>query len=479
MSLALLVGVTASAAVSRAPVIPAATAGATPASTDGASAKLAATFPTLEAFLAGQLAAQPLPSLAVGVIAGGALVYQKGFGSRDRDSKAPVNADTIYRIGSVTKTFTGLAIETLRDQGKLSLDDPAVRYLPELAAVKYPTADRPAITLRHLLTHSSGLPRLGAFNYAQADHDVTEVELLGALTGTALLFPPGTQTLYSNFGFGLLGVVVKRVAGVPYRDYISRVVFTPLGMTQSRWTQNDVPADRLATAYESGPHGPRPVAHWRMGASEAAGGAYSSVRDLGRYVAAQLVAARTGGAGLGWQTQPSCAYGPIVWHNGGTEGYGAYVAMLPQHSLAVVALSNLQFAELEPIVHGALHILDGAAHSEPRGLPAPPRLSETAAQLAALSEAWNESTYATLLAPGFTHQQAQDLFKKIGTSHGRCRVGQAVDSTRQTKAVFTLLCERDGALMLDLTTTPGGGRVIGFWILPPLAWSARQACPPR
>ncbi|HVR63821.1 MAG TPA: serine hydrolase domain-containing protein, partial [Polyangia bacterium] len=253
-------------------------------------AKLAARFPALESYFAGQRTAHQLPSLAAGVVIDGELAFAKGFGARDLGGTQPVDADTVYRIGSITKTFTSLAILNLRDQGKLALDDPAVRHLPELAALRYPTADSPPITIRHLLTHASGLPRVGAFNYAQADHDVTEAEMLAALPGTVLMFAPGTRSLYSNFGVSLLGPLITRVAGTPYRDYVTRAILTPLGMTASRWTEADVPADRRATAYRRDGGQLQPVAHWRLGASEAAGGLYSSVRDLARYVAFQLAA---------------------------------------------------------------------------------------------------------------------------------------------------------------------------------------------
>ncbi|MEA2697202.1 MAG: hypothetical protein QOI66_1473 [Myxococcales bacterium] len=468
--------------------------------------KLAATFPALDTYLAGQQVGQGLPGLVFGVVIDGELAYQKGFGARAVGGTIPPDADTLYRIGSVTKTFTSAAILKLRDEGKLSLDDPAVRYLPELGAVKYPTPDSPPITLRHLLTHSSGLPRIGPFNYTQADHDVTEAELLGGLGGVSLAAAPGTTASYSNFGFGLLGVVVKRVAGIRYRDYVSAAILAPLGMSSTRWAEGDVPAERLATAYQRGPAGLQKMAHWRLGASEAAGGLYSSLRDMARYAAFQLAAypprndqdqgplrrsslreahvlqrptglsvavtsavhdappmieANTGGVGLAWHGRQTCQFEQIVDHAGGTEGYAALIQLLPQRGVGVVALTNLQSGDLAAVSDGALQILNRSGALDRRSFAVSPALARAAAAAAALYTSFGDPEYEALFTPAFRTSvpptMALAIVAHLKSIHGRCQGPRPAPLSIESPsaALFLVPCER-GSLEYDISVGTDG-----------------------
>ena len=253
-------------------------------------AKVLAALPKLEERLAAEVAARKLPGFAFGVVLDGELVYAKGFGVADLDDKRPVDVDTVFRIGSITKTFTSLAILKLRDAGKLSLDDPVVRTLPELAALRYPTRDSAPITIRQLLTHTSGLPQFGNHRHVRHDREVTERELFNDLPHLSLLWAPGTAFSYSTFGMALLGTVVTRLSGMRYRDYVSTQILAPLGMRSTFWDSRDVPKGRLATGYVPGAEAPIKDVPWRLGEAEAAGGLYTSLRDLARYAAFQLAA---------------------------------------------------------------------------------------------------------------------------------------------------------------------------------------------
>jgi CubicO group peptidase (beta-lactamase class C family) len=178
----------------------------------------------------------------------------------------------------------------LRDEGKLSLDDPATGTLPELAALRYPTRDSRPITIRDLLTHSSGLPQFGRFSHSRPGHEVTESELFSDLAHLEMPYAPGTRYFYSNFGAALLGPLVARVSGMPYRDFVTQRILAPLGMRSSVWADTDVPKGRLATGYVPGTAGLSRQAPWRLGAMEAAGGLFMSLRDLARWAAFQLAA---------------------------------------------------------------------------------------------------------------------------------------------------------------------------------------------
>jgi CubicO group peptidase (beta-lactamase class C family) len=167
----------------------------------------------------------------MGVIIDGELAWVKTAGVRDVDNKAPVTPNTVFRIASMTKSFTAMAILKLRDEGKLSLDDPAARYVPELATLPYPTNDSPAITIRHLLTHSEGFPEdnpWGDRQLAQTDETMRAWIKAGIPFSTA----PGTAFEYSNYGFAILGQIVAKASGKPYAVYVRDNILRPLGMRQ-------------------------------------------------------------------------------------------------------------------------------------------------------------------------------------------------------------------------------------------------------
>lgn len=463
-------------------------------------AKLTAAFPALDAHLAAELAAQKLPGLVFGVIIDGELAYAKGFGVADLETRAPATADTIYRIGSITKTFTSLALAKLRDEGKLSLDDPAARFVPELAAIRYPSRDSPPFTLRHILTHTAGLPPVASFSYTQGDHDVTRAELLSGLDRITLAAAPGTREVYSNFGMALLGLVIERVTGLAYRDYVSRELFAPLGMSASYWTEADVPRGRLATAYAPGPRGPQKVKHWRLGASEAAGGIYTSLRDLARYAAFQLaaypprsepesgpvrrstvreshavqhhsgltvtsrgpeasVSATATGLGLAWWNDETCELEQLVWHPGGTEGYTAALLLLPQRGVGLVLLINSFEAKDRAITDRALAILRESGGLSRRTLPVSPALAQAMARVAALYTNYSDRAYAELfsktLSAAVPGAQVVELTRRLTRLHGACKDPLPVEVLSASSARFRLPCER-GALQYELTIDAAG-----------------------
>ena len=153
-----------------------------------------------------------VPGAAWGIVVDGELAHAGVTGLRELTSKSPVDRDTVFRIASMTKSFTAMAILKLRDEGKLSLDDPAERYVPELKGLKYPTTDSPRITIRHLLSHSSGFPEDNPWGDQQlAD---TEEQLSQMLRGgIPFSNAPGIAYEYSNYGFAILGRIVVNVSG--------------------------------------------------------------------------------------------------------------------------------------------------------------------------------------------------------------------------------------------------------------------------
>ncbi len=342
--------------------------------------------PQVERFLREQQPEAGLPSLAVGIIAGDELIWSAGFGGR---SDAPV------RLGSVTKVVTSLALLQLRDDGKLDLDDPAVKYLPELAGVVYPSVDSPPITVRHLMTHTSGLPRMGKLPGEKA----SEKELLGGLDGLKLEFAPGAGHSYSNLAMSLAGVVVARVSGQPYRDYVTTRILAPLGMRATTW--DPPPGVKADTA---------------LGAAEPAGGLWSTVDDAARLVSFELGAwpprddpdagpvrratVRESQQGGTWVNLRDPVAGQILFHNGMTKGYSASVWLLPSRGLGLVAFANAPASEaLDAVSRQALAILADAVPAPEPVMTEP--VAEAMARFVALMAVPDAKGVEELFAPSF------------------------------------------------------------------------------
>ena len=170
-------------------------------------------------------------------VSGGRVAHQALEGLQDRETKRPVDEQTIYHWASITKTFTGVAIMQLRDRGLLALDDPAVKYVPELREVHNPFGDISQVTIRHLMTHSAGF-RAGTWPWGgdQPWHPFEPTrwaQVAAMFPYTELLFKPGTQYRYSNPGVIFLGRIIDLLSGDDYEVYIAKNIFMPLGMTRS------------------------------------------------------------------------------------------------------------------------------------------------------------------------------------------------------------------------------------------------------
>ena len=189
----------------------------------------------------------------------------------------------------MTKSFTALSILKLRDEGKLSLDDPVAHYVPALADLPYPTQDSPTLTIRHLLTHSEGFPEDNPWGDRQlAQSDETMRAWLRA--GIPFSNAPGTAYEYSNYGFAILGQVVARASGRPYKDYVRDEILKPLGMNSSTFDLGAVPREHIALGYASEDNVWKDEPILAHGAFGSMGGLWTTARDLARYVAFQMSA---------------------------------------------------------------------------------------------------------------------------------------------------------------------------------------------
>jgi CubicO group peptidase (beta-lactamase class C family) len=330
------------------------------------------------------------------VVHGDRTLWAKGYGRADLASGAPATTGTPFRLGSVSKLFTAIAVMQLRDRGALGLDDPVTRHLPWFA-IGSPYAGAPPITVRHLLTHTSGLPREGAFPYWTTHAFPPRDELHAALAGQKVFSPPGAAYRYSNLGMTLLGEVVENASGEGYAAYLAGHVLAPLGMASSTAAADRAQVAALARAYQRRRSGEprREIAYYDTGVFAPMGGVVSTVEDLGRFLALLLSAdaggaadpARvlapptlaemqraqfvypsfTGGRGLGFAVSRRDGT-TLVGHGGWIGGHRADLLLDSARKLGVAVLTNADDAAPGPFARRALDMVGTAID----GPPAPP-----------------------------------------------------------------------------------------------------------
>ncbi|MGH3214094.1 MAG: serine hydrolase domain-containing protein, partial [Trebonia sp.] len=242
------------------------------------------------------------PAISYGVVSGGVLVHSAGFGARGDGRPAP-DADTVFRIASMSKSFTASAVLLLRDEGRLALDDPAERYVPELAGWPPVTPDSDRVTIRHLLTMTAGFPTDDPWGDRQQG---LPLDAFGALLAGGVRFnwAPGTRFEYSNLGYAILGRIVAAAAQAEYAGFVAARLLAPLGMTRTGYDAAGFDPGELATGYRRGPAGWAELPFDPYGAFAPMGGVFSTVSDLARWVAGFEAAFPPGGGSDADGTHP-------------------------------------------------------------------------------------------------------------------------------------------------------------------------------
>jgi CubicO group peptidase (beta-lactamase class C family) len=329
---------------------------------------LESVLPAIEQRVAQQVTDAHLPGAAVGIVHGQELVWSQGFGYADIPSERRPDADTVYRVGSITKTFTATALVQLRDEGKLSLDDPLMRHLPEFAAVRALHGKVEDVTLLRLLTHRSGLMGEPPGRHWETLQFPTIAEIIASLPEVAIVIEPDSAFKYSNLGFALLGEVVARLSGRPYVEYVREQILEPLGMVSSGFALTDEIRSRMATGYDPDLYAdePLPSACPNFNGEAATGQLYSTVNDLARWIAFQFREQgpeRNGVPVLSGRSlremhrplymEPGWSEGTCLpWmgmrrgdnvflgHGGGIHGFTTQILFHLEHSLGAIVLLN-------------------------------------------------------------------------------------------------------------------------------------------
>lgn len=333
------------------------------------------------------------PGLAIGVVYDHELVWAKGYGFADIEHGIPATPETVFRIGSISKVFTAIAVMQLRDKGKLDLDDPVVDHLPWFTV---PPADRydPPITIWHLLSHTSGLPHspegVDWVTYSGPGRG----DMIRHLSQVELMFPVGTRYAYSNLGFMVLGELVATISGEPYPEYVRGHILDPMGMSSTEM-EPDSTMPNLARGYAEGE--PRQLVALPFSDTRfitPAGDGASSVRDIARLLSFLLTEGEKtdppvlplatlremrrlhslhpdwqGARGLGIRLRP--VDGQVrVGHGGDSHGFQAQLEGVPSQRFGVVVLTNSEDARPLRYLDQAFRLMGRvvSARSSPGGV---------------------------------------------------------------------------------------------------------------
>ena len=306
-----------------------------------------------------------IPGVAIAVIQNGQLRRAQGFGVADAERNIPITPETVFHTGSIGKPFTAIAILKLVEQRRIQLDDPILKFFERV-----PSAWRP-ITVRHLLTHTSGLQ-----NYVSVLPDVSgeyaDDELIRLVASQPLAFKPGADFRYSNSGYLLLGFIVEKVSGAHLGDFLKREVFTPLGMTHTVMVGRHAPTSApAALGYRLTDGAPRRISNVSRSLNSTGDGSLNStVLDLAKWDAAlnddRLLRASTRqamwspvtlsnrttrGYGLGWSLSTYRGH-RIVEHGGTWQGFSGHVGRYVSDGVTVVVLTNLSNIGNTPSIIG-------------------------------------------------------------------------------------------------------------------------------
>ncbi|MGE3465648.1 MAG: serine hydrolase domain-containing protein [Pyrinomonadaceae bacterium] len=414
--------------------------------------KIKQTFPAIEKLYKEHAAKNHFPGIAFGIVVDGQLVFAGNDGYTDIERKTPVTSSSLFRIASMSKSFTAMAILKLRDDGKLKLDDPAHLYVPEMKKLRYLTSDSPPITIRQLMTHGAGFPEDNPWGDRQlADTNKELSELLEKQISFSN--PPGITYEYANLGFALLGRIITKVSGKPYQRYIRENIWRPLGMNTSEWEYANIAPDKLAHGYrwERERWNEETLLHDTAdGSWGAMGSMISSIDEFSKYMALHLSAwppsnaAETGplkrasvremhhpwrfnslnpnfrypdgrvcataGAytyGLGWLRD--CESRVYIGHSGGLPGFGSQWRIMPDYGIGVVAFGNVTYASLGNINLQVLDLIVKTAGLKPRQLPVSNILAQRKAELLKVIPSWEGAEKSGIFAENFFADRPLDL----------------------------------------------------------------------
>ncbi|MBX2841452.1 MAG: beta-lactamase family protein [Flammeovirgaceae bacterium] len=436
-----------------------------------------------------------IPGIAYGIVVDDELVVASSTGLKNLENESPTSTNSSFRIASMTKSFTAMAILKLRDEGKLSLNDPVSKFIPEMANLEYLTADAPTIDIENLLTMTAGFPEDNPWGDRQLDEsDQMLIDLVKE--GTSFSNASSYKFEYSNTGYALLGNIISKISGIPFQSYINENILQPLGMNETYWEIDSVPSERLVIGYrwEDEQWKLEPMLH--DGSYGAMGGLITSIEDFSKYVSFHLSAwpprseddlgpvkrsslremqtpqfsklyanaknfkgdtcALMAGYGFGLGISQYCNGLKRISHGGALPGFGSNYYFFPEYGIGVMAFCNLTYTTPWPF-NDIGKLLFDEANLKPRKLPASAILLERQNQITKLIQDWDESLEAEILAENFymdksrAHRKAaiEEVFEKAGKIS---KMGK-IKPYNQLRGSFKLIAE-NGEIDIFFTLSP-------------------------
>jgi CubicO group peptidase (beta-lactamase class C family) len=372
-----------------------------------AAAQAASLPDTVDRFIRAELVRQRIPGMSVAILRGDSVLLARGYGFANQELHAPATDSSVYGVGSLTKPFTAAAIVLLSQQGKLKLDDPIAKYLPEGSKVWS------GVTIRHLLTHTSGVPQDTTLDYVR---DYTETQLVRS-AAQPLQFTPGDRESYSSTGYALLGIIIHRVTGQPWGDFVRDQIFRPLGMRTARVnSDSDIVPNRAAGYYLV--NDSLRNAEWVSPSINSTADCCLSftVRDLARFAVGLNHAKPLGREGLelswtpvrlnhdgsypyglGWNIVEQRGYRRIG-HSGAWRGFHATFQRYPDFDLTVIVLLNQSQSNSEGFAVGIAGLVEPRL-TPPHLLSEPIKGSDPPTPIDRLLRALADETDSSLVTP--------------------------------------------------------------------------------
>lgn len=458
--------------------------------------KIAVWYPLVASLYKDYAEKNHIPGYSFGIVLDGKLVYADAGGYIDVPNKIPATTKSMFRIASMSKSFTAMAILKLRDEHKLKLDEPIKTYIPEMKGQQL-TADAPLITVRNLLTHSAGFPEDNPWGDRQLS--VTEDDFQDMLEGgISFSNVPGVAYEYSNMGFAMLGMIIKKQTLSHYSDYIAKHIWKPLGMIDAEWEYTKVPTPILAKGYRwlNNAYIEQPLLH--DGIYGAMGGMIVSIESFAKYVALHQQAwpARNDAengiiqrssiremqqpwrfAGLnanykypsGKPSPLATAYGyglrwsrdgegrETVGHTGGLPGFGSNWQILPEYGIGVMFFANATYAPTSLANTMVLDTLVRLSGIQARELPASTILTQRRNELIKLLPDFKGAEKHPIFAMNFwmdyfkasMQKEATEIFAKAGKI---ISIGEVIPEN-QLRGYFDIKAE-NGTVRVSFTLSP-------------------------
>lgn len=434
-----------------------------------------------------------IPAVAYGVVVDNQLVMDSAVGVINLEKQLPASTQSSFRIASMTKSFTAMAIMKLVEDGSVMPNSPASKYIPELDQVGYHTSDATPMTIENLLTMTAGFPEDNAWGDRQLDEpDSMLLNLMKSAPSLSNI--PSYAYEYSNTGYALLGKIISNVTGIPYQQYITEELLKPLGMNETYWEYEDVPEDQLVIGYAPDSITIAPMLH--DGSFGAMGGLITSIEDFSKYVSFHLSAwpprndpddgpvkrsslrkmhqpqfvrlsssakdannepcPETSGYGYGLRIKTNCKGIREIGHGGALPGFGSNYFFYPDLGIGIMAFCNLTYTapwELNEIKK----LLFDEIQLEPRVLPPSDILLQRQAEVVELINTWDPQLEKRMLAENFFLDQNRRLRKQRIDSllaiAGDIQQITDIEPRNQLRGYFEMIGEQD-TLSVWFTLSP-------------------------